>query len=69
MTQKQSKKMILEEWEKWKDDPNRATYQEKQDFYFWLEDHRPKLLQFQVKSGVDRWQYVHAWLNERIKVS
>jgi len=61
----ESKRQILQEWERWKENPNHATYQEMQEFYFWLEDNRPELLKWKVSPGVDRWQDVRGWLNRR----
>lgn len=63
MTKKESKRLILEEWERWKDDPNQATYYEMQEFYMWIESNRLELLQWKIRPGMDRWQDVHGWLN------
>ncbi len=65
MTRDESKRLILEEWEDWKDDPNKATYWEMREFYDWIEDNRPELLQWRIRTGMDRWQAVHGWLNVR----
>ena len=67
MTKDESKDRILNEWERWKNDPNRATYQEMQDFYLWLEDNRKELLQWRIRPGMDRWQDVQGWLKVRTK--
>jgi hypothetical protein len=65
MRKDESKRLILEEWERWKDDPNQATYAEMQEFYMWIENNRPELLRWKIRPGMDRWQDVRGWLNVR----
>jgi hypothetical protein len=65
MTKDESYRWIIEEWEQWKSDPNRATYDEMRDFFNWVEDNRPELLQWKTREGVDRWQDVQGWLKVR----
>jgi len=65
VTKDESKRQILEEWQRWKADPNNATYQEMQKFYDWLEDNRRELLQWRIRPGMDRWQDVQGWLRVR----
>lgn len=65
----ESKRLILQKWESWKKDPNNGTYNEMLNFYNWIEDNHLDLLNFRVPSGTERWQYVHGWLNERIRNS
>ncbi|MBI3799291.1 MAG: hypothetical protein HY268_20290 [Deltaproteobacteria bacterium] len=64
--QKVSREAILEEWRKSQPKSAPATYQEKMNFYLWLEKERPHLLKFRISATQqgDKWQTVHAWLNE-----
>jgi hypothetical protein len=64
MNQTQSRELILKEWLNWTPKSTPPTYQEKMDFHMWLEGNRPDLLLFRVRRGVDKWQTIHAWLNE-----
>jgi len=64
MNQTQSRELILKEWFNWTLKSKPPTYREKMDFYQWIEENRPDLLLFRVRSGVDKWQTIHAWLNE-----
>ena len=60
------KQKILCEWERWAEDPNTASYEEKQKFYLWLEENKRELLTWKLpKLGMDRWQDVQGWLNKR----
>ena len=65
MRKDESKRLILEEWERWKDNPNQATYAEMQEFYMWIENNRPEFLRWKIRPGMDRWQDVRGWLNVR----
>ncbi len=65
MTKDESKRLILREWEKRAADPNKATYDEKQKFYWWLVENRPQLLRWEIRAGMDRSQDVQAWLDQR----
>ncbi len=38
MTKDKSNRRILEEWERWKTNPNQATYHEMQEFYLCIGD-------------------------------
>ncbi len=69
MTKDESKRRILEEWERWKTNPNQATYQEMQEFYLWIETNHSELLQWRIRPGMDRWQDVRGWLNVRTNYS
>lgn len=64
--QKISQDAILKEWRKWQPKSSPPTYEEKWDFYLWLEKERPDLLKFRVSPTQqgDKWQTVQAWLNE-----
>jgi hypothetical protein len=66
MTKDQSRQLIIKQWKQWKPDPNKGTYQEKLEFYDWLVDTHPELLKWKIRSGMNRWQDVQGWLNERI---
>ena len=65
MTKNESKDRILGEWERWRTNPNQATYDEKQEFYLWIETNHPELLRWKIRSGMSRWQDVQGWLNVR----
>lgn len=65
MTKDESKRRILEEWERWKTNPGHATYAEMQEFYFWLETNHPELLQWKIRPGINQWQDVQGWLKVR----
>ena len=69
MTKDESKHRILKKWETWKANPNQATYQEMQEFYFWIETNHSDLLQWRIRPGMDRWQDVRGWLNVRTNYS
>jgi hypothetical protein len=65
MNKEKSKELILEKWGTWKEDPNNATYDEMSEFYDWLDDKHPELINWRVAEGIDRWQDVRGWLNKR----
>jgi hypothetical protein len=68
MTKEESKRRIIEQWNKWKPDPNNATYEEKSAFYEWLKGKHPELLKWRLQplmTDMDRWQDVQGWLNQR----
>ena len=64
--QRESREAILKEWRRWQQKSTPLTYEEKMNFYLWLEKERPHLLEFRVspEQQGDKWQTVHAWLNE-----
>jgi hypothetical protein len=67
MNKKESKIKILNLWESWATNPNEATYNEMQKFYWWLEENHSYLLDWNVPDGTERWQDVQGWLKERIR--
>jgi protease II len=67
MNQKECRDHIIREWRSWKRKSSTPTWQEKYDFYSWLETNRPDLLSFRVSKNQDKWQTVHVWLIEAEK--
>jgi hypothetical protein len=63
MNQTRSRELILREWRDWELKSTPPTYQEKMNFYLWLEENCSDLLLFRVARGQERWQTIHAWLN------
>ena len=67
MNQNDAKKQIIIEWENWKraNDIIELSYSNKDDFYRkHLQKVTPQLLTFRVGRGRDRWQDIHAWIND-----
>ena len=65
MTKEVFKLKILEQWERYMPDPTHAEYQDKLNFYAWLKDVYPELVQWEDGTEMARWQEMVAWLNER----
>jgi hypothetical protein len=65
MKQKDAKKLIVGEWDRWVQmqsiDPGGPTGRESLKFFIELHDAKSPLLDFQY-NGRDRWQIVHTWL-------
>lgn len=67
MNQNDAEKQIIIEWKNWKRANGiiEPSYSEKDSFYRkHLQKVTPQLLTFRVGLGQDRWQGVHAWINE-----
>lgn len=63
MNVNEAKRAVLDEWEKWSDQPGEFNIIKMREFYEWLEHNRPNVLTWKVGRGIDRWQAVRAWLN------
>ena len=61
MNIEESKRHILALWRARRQSTQAATWQEKFDFYNWLQQERPELLRFSCKG--DRWQRICGWLS------
>jgi hypothetical protein len=65
MRQKEAKKLIIREWDRWIQtqsiDPGGPAGRESLKFFLKLQDAKSPLLDFKYK-GRDKWQIVHAWL-------
>ena len=63
MTEDETKKRIMEEWEKWSPDPNSAEYQKIDDFCTWLWGNHWEL--FWKTNKLECFSEIQAWIHKR----
>ena len=72
MKQKEARRLLIEEWDKWISTqpigPDKPTGRESLKFFLELKDARSPLLKFQAK-GRDKWPIIHRWLLDENHVS